>query len=373
MTTPAEAHVLAVAITVSWSVLVIRFLVMLHRRLVVHAEKSTELGVKWSIWAIAFFIVMAGTTYHPASIHFFENTVGEWFGTVPRTISALMPYIIGAPICCGFMPTYWIPRWRWPTYGGILLIIVYALILRISGSNLVYWRATLADPLFHFFILLATVRIIIPSLFWLRVHEEYATMHVKLTLLIAMYVIICVWMMSDIVAAFLQAANLPRDFLEPIRPFRVIGVASTFLLAYFAPPRLLQWIAEGTRYVSYLVRVPFVCRVERCVCSWTGFDLSPIGLKDIVNEPDLVIYRSAITTLDARKLLSLYPEGSEAWNLARRLELVAQSELQFQELVARLSRIGRDCFFAQTKSCYRLCMMSSSSGADLLEVQRHIT
>ena len=337
---------LFIAVGLAWVLLAARFLFVFSK-----PEKRRELldsPIHWAMWAIALFIVLSGTTEHPAVKLFFEEQIGGWFATVPRTLFGLLLFMFGPRICFRMLPPYRVPRWNWPLYTGGLVFVAYVSLLWAadSGSGFLpfdvgFYRDTAGDSLFHFFVLLATVHTILPALIWLRVDEKHVPMRLQLSFLILMYQIFVVWMVNALLQSFSIALGWAFRPLDTLYPLIVGGFAVAFMAAFFAPPPLYRRLAKWQYYFSNLSAFILLRIVEMKTCRYTASEPSSIGLREAVGQPDAAVYRSTIAILDARKLLKLQASHT-ARRLGNRLDLAAKPDITYSQVVARLRRIGMD-------------------------------
>jgi hypothetical protein len=348
MTTPAEVYALTGAIVACWIIFIVRLLSTLQKQIPGHYGTETIHVFKWSLWLVVLFVILAGTANHPIAIDFFEHSAGRWFGTIPRTIFAVLTYIIGGHVCLAFLPTYKLFRWNWPLFAGLLTIGTYCLVLILVTEypssfpfSLDIYRGALADSFLYLFILVSTLHIVLPALNWLRHREKHATMRLRLLSLTGMYLLIVVWMANNIALQLALVLGLPYELHILIYPLANAGVAFLFILSFLAPSDLYRWLARPIGYLVSLVTFVYLRRVEDMACAWTHHDASNPTTLDILRAPGRAVYMSAINILDARKILKVHPDPA-ARDLAARLDLAAQSDLELSDVLMRLRRVGRD-------------------------------
>lgn len=331
-----------VVVLVGWVVLVARFRATFRRG----RERSTSASqLARLIWLLFLFIVLAGTVHHPMVSRWMAEALGAWFARIPRVIFAVGAYIMTAQACYGFAPSLRPKRWNWPLALGLMTIVCYITIVALAeygGASLTepldfYWEYV-ADPLFHYYVLLVAVRVVLPALTLARRREEQRPMRLRFSLMSATHLAVVIWMLNDTVHDLGVAVGYRYDLL-PLYRLSILLFASTFLFSYFMPASYFVRVVRLIDHLSDLI-VFWPIRALQVVCQrWTGRTVHSIDYRELITDPGTLIYRGTIDILDTRKALKLH-SLKEAKQFGAKLDPAADPGLSYSQVVDELRWLG---------------------------------
>ncbi len=330
------------AVALGWIVVITRFGIIVRHEL--EGNGSTN-RLAWLMWALFFMIVMAGTTHHPMVIHFIGNQTAEWFAQLPRVLFAVIAYIVTVYICYEFAPSLKPKCWNWPLISGVVLLVAYSLILRITSlgggafpRSPAYYSELVADPLFHFYLLLIASRVVLPALTRARRVEEQEPMRLRFQLMSVTHVAVVVWMLNETIGGLGQV--LPFQYSKNlIYKIALMSFLISFLFSYFMPAKYFVLLVRAGQYFGNLTTLGLIRSLQVRTARLAGGESSPKSLTHFLRSPALMIYLSVIDILDHRKKLKSHPDR-RAHALSAQLDRAANEEYSYQEVVRVLRRVS---------------------------------
>lgn len=323
----AQAEWLAVLVV--WVVVGARFSIAMRRRAGVRTTQADQQA--WLLWSVFFAAAMALTS-HLSSVHsILAQAYGTWSVDVPQTVISVSAYMLTARVSYSLAPPI-APATHWPRSAGLLAI---------AANTLLAYRGhpVAAAAVFNAYILTVTVRVVIPALEWSLAHEAQRPMRWRLSLMNLTQAGVVTWMAVGIIEGLsLTVGHRPLPPVVYGAPLTVI--VPSFIVGYLMPATLFVRAIRVYEYGRSLGHLLAVRALEAHAALYTQRAVVPLAWPDILRRPGWALYRTTIAVCDARKLLEQAPGGPGA-ALARRLRILAESDLDADRLVAHLSSIGR--------------------------------
>jgi hypothetical protein len=329
-------------VLVGWAVLLARFRATFRGA---HERSTSAAQLARLIWLLFLFIVLAGTVHHPMVSRWMAGALGAWFARIPRVVFAVGAYIMTARACYGFAPSLRPKRWNWPLLLGLMTITSYIIIValyELGAASLAqppdyYWEYV-ADPLFHYYMLLIALRVVLPALALARKREEQRPMRLRFALMSATHLAVVIWMLNDTLHDLGVVVGYGYD-PQPVYRLSILLFASTFLFSYFMPA---SYFVRIVRLSDYLWNLTFFwpIRALQVVClHWSGRAVPKINPRRLIADPGTAIYRATIDILDTRKALKLH-SSKVAQQLGARLDPAAGPDLSYSQVLDELQWLG---------------------------------
>ncbi len=330
-------------VSIAWAAFLVRGYIALRRRNSASCPHS-EIPL-WVIWVPTFFLLLAGTTYNERFLQIIAHQIGEWFVYVPRVGFGIIAFMIGTYACIWFrlLPDDRFPRWKWWTVMAGFLALVDFMLLRWMGWSLfpdqVEQFNHVADVVFRTYLLIASIRISLPTLSSCRIREPGILFRMRLNYLWWFTFLFTLWMIVDIF-------SLGKGFPLLTTPLTV-GFWITFILGLFTPDSIYKkWLIHLYHLNTFLlirfleVLAYFIIHhiePEETARSWK---LSQIKWSESLRTPGRATYKSMISLLDTCKILNAQSEATLAGRLGRRISIAHHNDADYLEVVNHLREVG---------------------------------
>jgi hypothetical protein len=306
--------------------------------------------VNWEMWGVSIFVALAGINYIVQQ--FFSYLLTSTSTNLLPTLFGVWAYAFGThTFYKHFLPFFRKPKRNWAfALAGILSFIILLVVVVsfvFGDENIVVWylREGLVSFLLSCFLLLTTVKFILPGLAWVYLVEEGSVVRSRLLILTLVHWIVVIWRSGELIGVAGWVVGVwPFGAYDELRHVVVSTVGSLWLIGYFAPSKWLGWLGRGSLYLSSFITFVLLWVVERRVRYF--LEIYPrfrlVSLRDLLLQPDYIVYEMVIYILDHRKLLTAQAFRSPGWLLGRRISLTERSDIRYEQVISVLRTIGAD-------------------------------